>query len=81
MTLAVQNKTPETREQAKEFMLLLRELDPPVNARSRWTKVHVNELPAPLTARLDLCKSIGIVLASLLLSSSMVPHFECADQG
>ena len=38
---AAQKKTPETREQAKDFMLLLRELDPPVTARSRWLKVRL----------------------------------------
>ena len=53
VTLALQEKTPETREQSKDFMLLLRELDPPVNARSRWTKVGI----AKRTACLILLKN------------------------
>lgn len=40
VSCAAQKKTPETREQSKEFMLLLRELDPPVDRRSRWIRVR-----------------------------------------
>lgn len=57
--LALQKKTPETREQAKDFMVLLRELDPPVNGRSRWIKVRQQRQTAPRSPAYALAPNLS----------------------